>query len=366
MNNTTYKTQVEYVTQNESSTKQDIETEDGCSTQDESMTKDGIGTEDDIKLKFDIKNIIARIGKLGLKEKHHILNILNTTNINYTKNSNGFFFNLLDVEQDVLEKICNCLDLIEKNSDILRKLDKRRNDLLEYYKNIIEERLYNNIQQKKMEYIEKLKVISDPISINMNKKKIVKKTIDTTADIDILIKEYVKSKNKYEKGSVYHRITGYIKLLKSNFKNAKHIENDENIENDVMSFYNENENIDEYFNDDLKNSDIISNEENIESLHDTDGDINSDFDESELNKEKFIKKTSTFNNKILDNDPEENFDDENEEDDEDDEDYIKIKKDRKIDRNDLDFIFFKNLLYKRGFEFNDNKNCLLVYESYIS
>ena len=58
---------------------------------------------------IDIKDVISRINRLNIKEKNHILNILRMTKIDYTKNANGYFFNLLQIDIDILEKICNCL-----------------------------------------------------------------------------------------------------------------------------------------------------------------------------------------------------------------------------------------------------------------
>lgn len=98
---------------------------------------------------FDIKDIISRISRLNQKEKVHILNILYTKNIEFTKNANGYFFNFLNIENDVIEKICNCLTLIEENTDLIKEMDRRRTELLQYYKLLIEERLQNNLQKEK-------------------------------------------------------------------------------------------------------------------------------------------------------------------------------------------------------------------------
>ena len=54
---------------------------------------------------MDVKNIIFRINQLSHKEKHHILNILKANNIEYTKNTNGFFFNFLKIKDDTVDKI---------------------------------------------------------------------------------------------------------------------------------------------------------------------------------------------------------------------------------------------------------------------
>jgi small subunit ribosomal protein S4 len=79
-----------------------------------------------------------RLSDYGLqlqeKQKVHILNILRTNEIEFTKNSNGYFFNFMSLNDQIIEKICTCLDLIESNTDLVREMDRRRNELLVYYK----------------------------------------------------------------------------------------------------------------------------------------------------------------------------------------------------------------------------------------
>ena len=52
--------------------------------------------------------------KLTKKEKVHVLNILLVDNDNYTKNTNGYFFNLSHINNETLQKIDDILNLIEK------------------------------------------------------------------------------------------------------------------------------------------------------------------------------------------------------------------------------------------------------------
>ena len=107
---------------------------------------------------MDIRDIISRISKLNSKEQLHILNILKTNNIEFAKNSNGYFFNFINIDNDILLKICKCLELIEGNTDLLKEMDRRRNELLTYYKKLIEDRLNASIKKKRDEYVKRLMI----------------------------------------------------------------------------------------------------------------------------------------------------------------------------------------------------------------
>ena len=88
---------------------------------------------------FIIKDIIQRIGKLQKKEKMHILNIFKSHKIDFTKNSNGYFINCFTVSDNVIQKIHDCLELIEKNSDLIKDNERKRSELISFYKRILEE-----------------------------------------------------------------------------------------------------------------------------------------------------------------------------------------------------------------------------------
>lgn len=291
---------------------------------------------------IDIKDVITRINKLHIKEKLHILNILRMTQIDYTKNANGYFFNLLEIDGGILEKICNCLDLIEKNSGILKEMDRRRNELLNYYKNLIEERLQNNIQKKRDEYINRLQIKDSSLNMVIKMKTIKRRRFfEHITDPDLLIKEYTKYKNRYAKGSVYHRIITSIKFIKSNrCRETKSSENDEVTVLDENDSVKDNESVVDITEDSFHMSD-----------NEGDGEEKDEFEEKEHD-----------NDSISENENENEIEiDENEIDNEIEEDKITTE-----DNTENEFLRFKNLLYKQGFEFNDNKNCLLTYQAYIT
>lgn len=302
-------------------------------------------TSQDKNNDIDIKDVITRIGKLHTKEKIHILNILNMANVEFTKNTNGYFFNFIQVDSQVMEKICNCLELIEKNAGILKEMDRRRSELLKYYKNLIEERIQNNIKRKREEYTKRLviKNVEKDIKLSIRRKNKInwnKTYCDNTVDPDILIKEYTKLKYKYEKDSVYHRIITSIKLLKSNrSREVKRDDDDEEI-----------------------NTSNQDNESGYDNIKD---------DESVIETEDSYNESNDIDNKSIDEDDNDNLDTEEEktekllcEDIEEDHQEIDNENEEE-DKTEIDFLYFKNILNQQGFQFDDNKNCLLTYQSYI-
>jgi hypothetical protein len=301
-------------------------------------------------MSFDIKDIISRISKLNQKEKVHILNILHTKNIEYTKNANGYFFNFLNIDDDIIEKIYNCLILIEENTDMIKEMERRRNELLQYYKLLIEERLQNNLQKKRDNYIKKL-IIKKYTEITLVKKRkniINKKYINPNIDPDILLKEHLKSKFKYQKNSIYHRLVTCIKLSKSN-KNKNTCKNED--DNDMSSDIKSNYDIDTV--DDISENDVNLDDYNISDVDDN----FDDFDTSSI-----IDKESGIVDEI----------DEGDDNDEiievEDIDYVDediFPSNKSIDYKKMEFLYYKRLLNDQGFVFDENKECLLITQEYI-
>ena len=305
---------------------------------------------------INIKDVITRINKLNIKEKNHILNILKMTKIDYTKNENGYFFNLLQIDIVILEKICNCLDLIEKNSGILKEMGRRRTELLNYYKNLIEERLQKNVQRKRDDYINRLQLTDSSLNIIIKRKTIKRKRVfEHIKDPDLLIKEYTKYKNKIQKGSVYHRIITSIKLTRSNkSREVKTSDSDEvSVLDENESGYDnvkDNESIVDVTEDSFHMSD---HEEDIEEEKDK------DLEPEQENDDAYISDEDIENVVDIDIDIDVDVD----------VDVDEIEEDDKITSEENtanEFRRFKNLLNKQGFEFNDNKNCLLTYQDYIT
>ena len=306
----------------------------------------------------DSKDIIVRINRLTKKEKIHILNILKTQNVEFTKNENGYFFNLLKINKDIMNKICNCLELIEKNTDLLKEMDRRRNELIKYYRLLIEDKLKNNIKKKKQEYVDKLYVKNyTNVECNIKRKQMIKRRleyINSEIDTDILIKDYIKSKYKYKKDSIYHKIITSLKLMKSNKGREKKQDDDDDDSgntNDKESGYD--------------NGDVDGGGGDGESIADITEDDS--FNINEENEEKEEKEDNVENEENEDNDENDIIynllnDDENDQEDE-------IETDNQVlneEKTEMEFLYYKKLLNKQGFTFDENKDVMLRYNEYIN
>lgn len=176
-------------------------------------------------MEVDKRDLIERIQRLTKKEKLHILNILTNNNVNFTKNSNGYFFNLNDVDEEAIEKMIQCLELIEKNRDLITEMDKRREELLTYYKALIEEKLALSNEKKRIEHMYKivLKDANTNICLKKEQKLKGKNHANDTRDPDELINEYNEAtKFAFKKGTSLYRLFTILKShrFKSSAKNS--------------------------------------------------------------------------------------------------------------------------------------------------
>lgn len=316
-------------------------------------------TSTDFTDTIDIKDTITRINKLTSKEKMHILNILKTRNIQFTKNTNGYFFNFLNIDKTIIGKICNCLDLIEKNTDLLREMNRRRNELLKYYRLLIEDKLQNNVKKKKLEYVNNI-LLKQYTNINcvINRKQIIKRKttyLNSDIDSDILMKNYIKSRYKYEKDSIYHRIITCIKLIKSNKTTNKKYEDDENDSGVLLEKESGYDNVDidadnESIND-ITEAESFGIDQDIYSIDEKDDDDEKDDEKDDDDEDKFkdiidvlLEKEECLN------------DDENEEAD---------KQISNEEKTEMEFLYYKTLLNKQGFVFDENKDVILMFQEYI-
>lgn len=304
-----------------------------------------------------IESIIFRISKLNYEEKKHILKILKLNNVTFTKNSNGYFFNLFDLDNIVIKKLNNCLETIENNRHIIEDLDKRREKLLIYYKSLIEERLIETISNIKKTYIDKLRLVDTSTNIKciINRKYRIKRRhlIADDADYDLLMSEY-KRADKYNKSSVYWRLLKAVKI-----KNERYVEMEDG----------------DYYA--MDNNTYNSNNQDIDveaGTHaDADIDIEADMDIEDIEDIEDIDEPDEVEldgyHEIDEDNPDYNEDYQEENDDE-------IDIDESLEEElfdnttkqiiDKDILFFKRLLNKRGFVFDENAKCLLEYQEYIN
>jgi hypothetical protein len=301
---------------------------------------------------MNIKDIIVRINKLNSKEQLHILNILKTNNVKFSKNANGYFFNFIDINDNILDKIYKCVELIESNTDLLKEMDKRRNELLIYYKQLIEDKLNLNIKLKKDNYIKKLRLYDDNIKLNIKRVNRINRRVlydkDKDKDIDIVMKEYLKSRSKYKKDSIHYKIM--IKIKSKNKYEYKKC--------DVDNFEEDEYDIDPFTSKDSGcETDIESIKDDIESIKDDMHSIKDDFSQEEYTDifENYDNKSLEDNISLDENNNDSIFDNEG-----------KHRHNFKSDNNmELEIDYYRKLLNKQGFVFDDNKRCLLQIEEYI-
>ena len=321
-----------------------------------------------------VNKIITKTKNLTDNEKRHILNILLTYKVEFTKNYNGYFFYLYKINDEIINKILKCIDLIEEKRDLISNLDKKRDDHLEYYKSVIETKLNETIIFKKKLLTDNLRVIEDNFYI-IKKKNNKTKKVEFYEDIDILIKEYSKKK-KHRKNSIYHKISQVmIQNVRKNNKHSKKIKNEcggagnegdgednniqesnieeiDNNDNDDNNdnFDKDNDDDDKDDNDNDNDNDIISNDSDNDSDSDSDSSKGSELDNEYYNSDNDslnefeVEKTDTNTNTQT----------------------KKCKsKNKKIKITSNEFYYYKNLLRKNGVKFDDDKEVIMINEEYI-
>ena len=330
----------------------------------------------DDKQKY-LRDLISNIKRLTIKEKHHILSIFKKYNIEYTKNANGYFFNLDKIDYDILDKVYKCVNLIEEKRELITTLDKKRDSYLEYYKNLIENKLKETINKKKDDYIKKLILI--PSDICIKKKSVKRVTRFSNLDSDVLMKEHSRTK-KYHKNSVYFRLNQTIISLsrKSNKCTSSKSDKDDGSIGEIDDIDIEGgEEIDDMSISDIGDIGDIGDIDNI-------GDVDIEGLENELQDsigEEYVDDASSNlddygeDSEFMDDDEYYKDKDTNS----DIESNIEYKTDKteitktgkhKKKRKDLaassqEIDYYKSLLKKSGFKFDDDKYVQIKLESYI-
>lgn len=308
---------------------------------------------------MDIKDVIYRISKLTNKEQQHILDILKANRIEYTKNSNGYFFNFLKINNIVIDKMIKCLELIEKNRGLVKEMDKRRNELITYYKRVIEERLRLSFAKRHSENIKRLaiKVYKTNIELNIKRvtkiKKINKFYAKDSGEVDFMLKEYIKSKTKFPKDSVYFRI---FSNMKSNKRGDTKSDKDNNY--DYKSDANEKAEANIIVEDNLDEDNVEEDIVDDDDVDDIDDDNVDDDDENKTDQlDSFSDEYNLTDDAQLENDI-------NTEDSE----TIKPKTKSLLgdDKTELEIKYYKNLLNQQGFLFDENKRCFLIKQPYLT
>lgn len=299
--------------------------------------------------KVNLQELISRAKLLKNDEKMHILNIFKKFDIEFTKNSNGYFFNLDKIDNSILQKVIKCIDLIETKRDLISVLDKKRNDYIEYYKLLIETKLKNTIDIRQKEYIKLLTLNESTYGkIQKHNKKIDK---DTNIDdnIDLLMKEHAKSK-KYKKDSIFYKIAQRTYMAKKH-KNPKQNDNDDDdLEcSYVNSEIDAEQSIDTGVDIDIDIDVDVEVDVEVDVDVDADVDIEQSFD-IDAERSLGIDETDIESNCSYNSD-----------------DAFEVE--TGVDDNvalKIQYDYYKNLLKKDGFKFDDDKHIILKKESYIN
>lgn len=327
--------------------------------------------EQEVNNSKNFKEIINRVKNLTEKEKHHILNILKKHNIEYTKNHNGYFFNLEKIDSNIINKLEKCIDLIEKNRDLIYSLDKKREMHLDYYKQLIEDKLKQTILLKQKQHLEKLTLINQK---DNSLDKFIKKRNDNKndskvyVDPDILMKNYLKSK-KITKKSIYYNLFQCISKRKNQNKkdssndsdncNSNENSNDDNeLTGDIDNFDEVDVDID-VGDGDIGDGDIVDTA-NIDDIEDIDEEENIEDDDDEIDDIDEIDEIDEIE------EIDEHIDD-SEHEIEDGETNISYTEDTKTNSINEDLLnYYKNILKKKhGYEFNDDIYVKMNIQPYI-
>jgi hypothetical protein len=370
-------------------TQEDINNKDPHELSDDSDTFYSVEKDlDNIEPETNNTNLISRIKSLTQKEKFHILSILRSQNTSYTKNSYGYFFDLSNIDEEITKKIVKCLELIEMNRDIIKEIDKKRSDTINYYKKLIEEKIKQSLVKNKKDYYQKLKLKDDTANIYSIRNRIMKLkkkiVIKEDDDIDIIIKNHRSKYDNFPKGSVYSDI---IEKMKKNNKTViKYILQD-NVQNnyDLIDSYDmdcskeiDEDNFNQEIEETIDDNDDLEQGNYQDDNHDNDDDEN---DANEQNENDITIENDYGNDQESDEyHSEENVSNENEQDieteqlgdsgsrDENDDGLdTNSAIEKSIEQKDKNkkLMFYKNLLFKHGFVFKQNSSCDLVFQSYI-
>ena len=310
------------------------------------------------KKKVNIQQLIHHISKLNLKEKEHILKLFIDKKIEYTKNVNGYFFNLCsnNVTDEILELVEQGINLMEKNRNLLNDIDKKRDLMLKECKESIENELNNTIKLKKEEYYKRIKNKEVDTNIHYTFERIKRKIFSKMSDYNI--DNFDKKTIFYNKNGVYFRINNIMKLLIRKNKTT-------NIEYYDYSGYNEDDN-------NIEHEYIDNNCDDIDEVVDDPDSVRAwtSQDNMEMYDDGAVDYQIVDSDPAIDNDKNNDLDP--------DHDCMRQDQEMDIDDTNIDDIvdtddvvddkeklFYKQLLNKHGFSFNEDKICFLLYQKYL-
>lgn len=75
---------------------------------------------------MDKKKIFDEINKMNKENHQNIFNIINKYNISYTKNDNGIFVNMMDINENCLNELKKYINFINQNNNNLIEFEKQK------------------------------------------------------------------------------------------------------------------------------------------------------------------------------------------------------------------------------------------------
>lgn len=305
---------------------------------------------------MDTRSVISRIERLKPKEKVHIFSLLKKNGVDATKNSNGYFFNLGGLAQDTATELVECLELIEKNRDIISELDKRRETTLAYYQQLFAEKLQATVEKQRQEYLRTLAVHTDYVNVMCNVCRKYRFYNPATADLDpdALMREAAK-KVVYPKGSPYHRLMCRMRALKRGIASDDH---NHTTEGDDVSVNLEDASVEI---EDHEGASVHSGGDADGDSGEDDVDVDPDAEAEQVDIELEPEDIRLIDD-VSQGDEEDVGLERSEDDNEDDLEEAQDEIDKKREE---DLRYFRQLLHQHGFQFKENSECLLLHQDYI-
>lgn len=247
------------------------------------------------------KELLDKINLLNINEQQHILHILKSYDLKYTRNKNGCLFVINDSDVQIINKINNCVDLINSNREFIKEMDERRSQLITNYKQLISNKIKNNMIDDNNNFIDNITI--KPIgnlSLIINTKTILNKTRDKREDVDKLITSFNNKSLQHLKS---HKMYYILKKIKKSNTTTKRYNEHERQEDDTDILTN-NENFDDTSEDkhEICDSDIDNDHDNdndIDNDHDNDND--NDIDNDNDNDHDSYISNDISNEKLMEN-----------------------------------------------------------------
>ena len=199
---------------------------------------------------MDVKREIENLSSL---DQVNVLRVLKEHNVPYTLNSNGYFFNLNDIQKESYTNLVDYIEKIKENKVFLEQSDALRVQCMNEYRDNIDKRIVEKHQQLERDRESRLKLVKDSVEL------IVSADIELVdTDPDILIKNYLESKKRFTR-----RLPLCIRMRKNDTPRViKHTEGDECIPDVPVG--------------------TVDNIEVTEGIDETDVEVTDDADENEM------------------------------------------------------------------------------------